>query len=348
MHTSTCPPARPGTRLHFWHAAVLSAAAALAGHAGGALAQTAPPPAAANAAGDAPRIAPAPTSVGVWQDLGYFLAPWLAGDAPVAVAGPSAPTRVAGLRRSDGHWLVIVLAQVAPAGGAPCPAPTGLHLSDTDSGGCLRMRGDADFDHWLEQQHSALYQWLDERGWTSRPRAWVGYRVTTGERTIETHALIDPTLLEPATRNNMEFLAGSQPAQHWARRFAAATRASGDGALAVPPFPFAPRVAPPPEPASAAEPAAPAASAASAPTRAASAAARAAPAAPARAASAPTPAASAPTPAASAPTPAASAAARAAPAPAASAAAPAARPPRGGPSQPAAARPPAPRASQPK
>lgn len=280
MHT----PNRPGARLHFLRAAVLTVATALAGYASGAQAQPAPPPV-ADASIAAPLIAPTPTSIGVWRDLGYFLAPWLAGDAPVPVDGPSAPTRVAGLQRGDGHWLAIVLAQVAPAGGAPCPAPTGLHLSDADSGGCLRMRGDADFDHWLEQQHSALYQWLDERGWGSRPRSWIGYRVTIDGRTIETHALVNPTLLEPATRNNMEFLAGSQPAQQWARRFAAATRAAGSGgALSVPPFPFAPRVAPPLEAASAASAAV---AAASAP---ASAAAAAAAAAPASAASAATPA----------------------------------------------------------
>jgi hypothetical protein len=124
-----------------------------------------------------------------------------------------------------------------------------LHVADSGDG-CLRMRGDADFDRWLQQQHSVLYRWLDGREWTSRPRAWISYRTAAGGRTIETHALVDPTLLEPTTRNNVEFLSGGQPGRQWARRLAAATRAAGagGGALAVPPFPFAPLAAVPAAP----------------------------------------------------------------------------------------------------
>jgi hypothetical protein len=210
----------------------------------------------AAATGAAPRIAVPPTSVGTWYELGNFLAPWMAGDAPVSVDGPSAPTRVAGLRREDGHWLAIVIVQTAPAGSAACPAPNGLHVAgETAGGGCLRMRGDVDFDGWLQQQHAVLHRWLDGRGWTSRPRAWIGYRVTIGDRDIETHALVAPHLLESATRNNVEFLAGGQSARQWAQRLAAATRAAGGGMLSVPPFPFAPQAPPPPEPLPAASPA---------------------------------------------------------------------------------------------
>ena len=208
---------------------------------------------AAASASAAPVIQVAPTSLGTWVDLGHVRAPWLAGDAPVPVAGPSAPTRIAGLRREDGRWLAIVIAQVAPGGGAPCPLPTGLHVerSGGSADGCLRLRRDADFDRWLQQQHSVLYQWLEGQGWASRPRAWAGYRVpAVGGRSIETHALLDPTLIEPTTRNNTDFLAGGQPGLQWAREFAAATRAaSSGGVLNVPPFPFAPQLAPPPPPA---------------------------------------------------------------------------------------------------
>ena len=198
----------------------------------------------------APVIAVPPTSVGTWYDLGHFLAPWMAGDAPVPVTGPAAPTRVAGLRREDGHWLAIILVQTAPAGAAPCPAPTELRVVETGrSDGCLRMRGDVDFDRWLQLQHSVLYHWLDGRGWTSRPRAWTSYRVPdAGGRMIEAHALVNPVLLEPTTRNNLDFLSGGQSAVRWAQGFAAATRAAAGGTLDVPPFPFAPRVAPAPEP----------------------------------------------------------------------------------------------------
>ena len=91
-------------------------------------------PAAVAGSAAAPLIQVPPTSVGTWFDLGHVLAPWMAGDAPVPVTGPAAPTRIAGLRREDGRWLAIVLTQTAPAGGAPCPLPTSLHV--VDSGSC--------------------------------------------------------------------------------------------------------------------------------------------------------------------------------------------------------------------
>ena len=249
-------PRRPRAALAL---AAMAAAALLAGCAapGGTLFDRGSPAAVAGSAA-APLIQVPPTSVGTWFDLGHVLAPWMAGDAPVPVSGPAAPTRVAGLRREDGRWLAIVLTQTAPAGGAPCPLPTSLHVVDSGSSadGCLRLRRDADFDRWLQQQHSVLYHWLDGRGWTSQPRAWVGYRVPAdGGRAIETHALIDPSLIEPTTRNNTDFLAGGQPGLQWARELAAATRAaSGSGVLNVPPFPFAPQVAPPAPPAVVAPP----------------------------------------------------------------------------------------------
>ena len=56
------------------------------------------------AAAAAPLIQAPATSVGQWVDLGHVQAPWLAGDAPVPVSGPVAPTRVAGQRRDDGRW----------------------------------------------------------------------------------------------------------------------------------------------------------------------------------------------------------------------------------------------------
>lgn len=205
-------------------------------------------PASVAAANAAPLIHVPPTSVGTWVDLGHVLAPWLAGDAQVPVTGPTAPTRIAGLQRDDGRWLAIVIAQVAPNGHAPCPPLGDLHVGDVGnkSDGCLRARRDADFDRWLQQQHAVLYQWLDGRGWTARPRAWVGYRVpaATGGA-LEVHALVDPTLIEPTTRTNTDFLAGGQPGLQWARELAAAARVAGGGALTVPPFPFAPQLAPP-------------------------------------------------------------------------------------------------------
>ncbi|MDR2154230.1 MAG: hypothetical protein LBE78_04275 [Burkholderiaceae bacterium] len=243
--------ARFGAWLRCWSAGVgalaLTLASALGGCASNGPANAAPSVGVNN--GAAPLIAMPPTSVGTWYELGNFRAPWMAGDAPVLADGLSAPTRVAGLRRDDGHWLAIMVVQTAPSADAQCPASNSLHVADeTMDGGCLRMRGDADFDGWLRQQHSVLYRWLDGRGWTSRPRAWVGYRVSVGGHAIEAHALVDPPLLEPATRNNAEFLAGGQSARQWARSFAAATRAAGGGVLSVPPFPFAPQAAPPPEP----------------------------------------------------------------------------------------------------
>jgi hypothetical protein len=228
-------------------AATLALAATLTGCASGGAPHVAPLASAPEAVA-APLIGVPPASVGAWHELGYFLAPWMAGDAPAPVSGPSAPTRVRRLRRDDGHWLAIVVVQVAP-GSAPCPTLNSLHASDMEasSDGCLRMRSDADFDRWLQQQHSVLYHWLDGRGWTSRPRAWVSYRAAIGGSVIEAHALLHPALLEPATRNNIDFLAGGQPALRWAQNFAKATRAAGGGTLNVPPFPFAPPAVATPE-----------------------------------------------------------------------------------------------------
>jgi hypothetical protein len=241
-------PERPSLRVRargFLALAAVSAAALLSGCAAPGMWSSGAPVGVASASA-APLIAVPPTSVGTWYDLGHVLAPWMAGDAPVPVSGPEAPTRLAGLRREDGRWLAIVIAQVAPSGGAPCPLPNSLHVVDTGSSadGCLRLRRDADFDRWLERQHSVLYQWLEGREWSSRPRAWVSYRLPAagGGRAIETHALLNPVLLEPTTRNNDDFLAGGQPGLQWARAFAAATRASSGGVLNVPPFPFAPQV----------------------------------------------------------------------------------------------------------
>lgn len=241
-------------------AAALAAATLLAGCA------TAPEPAAgqpqaaaAPAPGmTAPLITVPPTSVGRWVDLGHVQAPWLAGDAPVPVSGPTAPTRVAGLRRDDGRWLAIAVVQTAPAGAAPCPLARSHEMLNDGADHCLRLRRDADFDRWLERQHSVLYQWIEGRGWGAKPRGWVAYRVPpNGGPALEAHVLFDTTLLEPATRNPTDFLNAGAPGNAWARQLAAATRnAAGTGRLALPPFPFGPRVAAaPPAPAVAPPPA---------------------------------------------------------------------------------------------
>lgn len=197
----------------------------------------------------APRIAVPPTSVGTWFDLGEHLAPWLAGDAPVPAAGPSVPTRVAGLQREDGRWLALVIVQETP-GSAPCPLPTSLSVTQDGARGCLRLRRNADFDRWLVQEHPVLDRWIDEHGWGAHPRAWVGDRLATTTGTLETHALLDPGLIEPTTRNNSDFLAGGRAGLAWARQFANASAAAAGGAmLNVPPFPYVPAVAPPAAPA---------------------------------------------------------------------------------------------------
>lgn len=196
-----------------------------------------------------PVILVPPSSTGTWVDLGQHLAPWLSGDAPVPMSGSTVPTRAVGLQRTDGRWLAVVVVQQAPHGQAPCTRPTSLRVTGSPSDGCLRLRRDADFDHWLEQQHPALHHWIDARGWSTLPRAWVSERVPAGGGTLQAHALMDPALIEPTTRNNAAFLAGGQPGLAWARQFAAATAASSAGAaLKLPPFPFAAPTAAPPAP----------------------------------------------------------------------------------------------------
>ena len=211
-----------------------------------------PPTAAGTAQGtQAPLITVPSASVGTWVDLGNFSAPGLAGDSPVPVTGPTAPTRVAGWRREDGRWLAIVVVQTAPSTGAQCPLAMQQEVVPGDNGHCLRMRRDADFDGWLARQNSVLHAWLDNQGWTSLPRAWVAYRVPNeGGPALEAHALFDTALIEPVTRNPTDFLAAGAPGTQWARQFAAAVRAAGaSGRLAVPQFPLGPRVGPAPAPA---------------------------------------------------------------------------------------------------
>ena len=220
----------------------------------------APQTAAGTAQGtQAPLITVPPASIGTWVDLGHVSAPWLAGDSPVPVTGPNAPTRVAGWRREDGRLLAIVIVQTAPSTGAQCPVAMHQEVVPGADGRCLRMRRNADFDGWMVRQNSVLAEWLDSRGWTSVPRAWVAYRVPgEGGVALEAHALFDGSLIEPVTRNSTDFLAAGAPGTQWARQFAAAVRAAGtSGRLAVPQFPYGPRVglAPAPAPTVAAPPA---------------------------------------------------------------------------------------------
>jgi hypothetical protein len=202
-----------------------------------------------------PRIAAPPVNVGQWYDLGVYRAPWLAGDGPVAAH--EASTRVMGWKRESAskdkdkdtdkkdEWLALVIVQVAQGAYAPCSAqPTSLDVMDA-GGGCLRLRRNADFDRWLQVAQPALYQWVDDHGWTSLPRAWAGYRLPSANGgAIEVHALFLPSLIEPTTRNTTDFLTSGLPGQQWARELAEAARAldgtANSAVLAVPPFPFSP------------------------------------------------------------------------------------------------------------
>ena len=200
----------------------------------------------------APRISVPAASMGTWYDLGAESAPWLGGAGVVPVSGPNASTRAVGLQREDGRWLAVVVAQAAPVSGSPvCPQPASANIGAGSPSDCLRLHRDADLDRWLQTQHAELWQWLDKRDLTSKPRAWVGHRFSDGGRMLEVHALVDPALIEAATRNNTDFLAAGEPGQKWAEAMAAATRAAvGGTVLNVPPFPYMPRAAdaPPPSP----------------------------------------------------------------------------------------------------
>ena len=215
---------------------------------------TTPPMASAPAAAVAPQgaaAAPAievpPSAIGTWYDLGAHDAPWLAGVGPAPASGASVPTRVAGLQRADGQWLALVLVQRVPGGGSTCAAPSRLHVAGTT--GCLRMRRNADFDHWLQQQNPVLQRWIDTHGWTAQPRAWISDRATGNGDVLEAVALVNPALLEPVTRNSHVFLASGGCGLVWARQFAQATQAAAAGApLRVPPFPYSAPLATPPAP----------------------------------------------------------------------------------------------------
>ena len=109
------------------------------------------------------------------------------------------------------------------------------------------MRRDADFDRWLQQQNPVLQRWIEQHDWNSRPRTWISDRASGSADALEAVALVEPALLEPATRNNNDFLAAGRNGLTWARQFASATQATAGGQpLRVPPFPYsAPLAAPP-------------------------------------------------------------------------------------------------------
>ena len=207
-------------------------------------ASTPAPTDAPQGAASAPLIEVPPSAIGAWFDLGAYDAPWLTGVGPAPASGASVPTRVAGLQRADGQWLALVLVQRVPGGGSTCAAPGRLDVAG--AAGCLRMRRDADFDHWLQQQNPVLERWIDAHGWAARPRAWISDRVTGSGDALEAVALVNPALLEPVTRNNYDFLASGGSGLAWARQFAHAAQAATAGApLRVPPFPYsAPLAAP--------------------------------------------------------------------------------------------------------
>jgi hypothetical protein len=255
-------------------AALLIGTAALSGCATSAGDLTATPsttaPSANGPFSPAPWIDVPPVSVGQWYNLGIYQAPWLASDETDPVAASNVPTRVAGwLRENDpkdrtkGYkWLAIVIAQIMPGAYVPCSAQASRleDVLDTPAG-CLRLRRDTDFNHWLQTTQPTLYRWADERGWTRQPRAWVAYRLPSANGgTVEVHALFAPYLIEPPTRNATGAIDRDQPGQQWTQRLAAAVRdgvdegPTKDGAITihVPPFPFVPgsrATLPPPPPA---------------------------------------------------------------------------------------------------
>ena len=235
------PFAPSASRLFLMAALTLAAAGCAHNHAQSPhLAPAAPAtPAAPGALADAaPRITVYPSNLGQWRDLGVDSAPWLAGEMPVPVI--RAATRAVGLRDAKGRWLAVLVAQAAPAQGAGCTALESLRVPNGRSS-CLRMRRDALFDHYLQRQNPVLWDWLKQRGIARPPAAWVAARVPDGQRLLEVHALLEPSLLEAVTRSNDDFINAGHAGVQWARQLARAAQAAANGqALAVPPFPFAP------------------------------------------------------------------------------------------------------------
>lgn len=204
----------------------------------------------------APAILAPPSSVGQWYELQESLAPWLAGDAAVPANIPpdaQVPTRVAVLQSPQSQqWLAVVIAQRGK-GPARCQVLNSLKVNsyttrrkDPD---CLRMRRDADFDHWMRKQQSVLFDWLHDSGLDMKPRSWVAQRIVFDDQEVlEVHVLLSPALIEPVTRSNNAFLAAGEPGDLWALDFGRAVRrATTTRVVELPAFPFSTQVQDPDE-----------------------------------------------------------------------------------------------------
>ena len=130
------------------------------------------------------------------------------------VGAPRAGRLVDGLARmpaAQGQRLV-------QAGERPCPSvrePRHLRRARHQ-----RMRRDADFDRWLQQQNPVLQRWVEQHDWSSRPRTWISDRASGSADALEAVALVEPALLEPTTRNNNDFLTAGQNGLMQAKTFA--------------------------------------------------------------------------------------------------------------------------------
>ena len=197
---------------------------------------------------------------GDWVDLGagQELLP-ASGQGPAAIALAS---RAVGLRGSQGEVqaVVLVLANVdanpvqVTQWGQACEAGPGMRAFDgakdsPERVDCLRIKRRAVANGWLGDNEPQVNQWLAAR---NIPLPYNAMLVSHqfGNKAgayVAAYVLADSRLLEPATRNNTEFLNAGVPAVTWSRELAQAVRVSTgmmDGRLNVPAFPLPQPVGP--------------------------------------------------------------------------------------------------------
>lgn len=191
-----------------------------------------------------------------WVDLG-------GGDEALDPAGqsvvaPTLPTRVFGLRGpgKDKPLLAVFVVQANRSGDVKdrhfglnaCAEERGVYVDDRAAKSptridCLRFKRWADGHDWLAKSYPVVSAYLTRLQVAAlKPYGYLNFRYNTEAGAyVSVQVLVNRQLVQPATRNNDDFLVSGQPALIWAQQMAQAARVSAaslDGAMLLPAFPM--------------------------------------------------------------------------------------------------------------